>query len=268
MNEAEVTENVENLPPLFPNEAEITETELRGEDQEVKEPAANIPDRQEPASVEKQTQSDTSESDPVDFDALEQESELYQQLSADTDTGDFKELSQEEFEKLNYEDPDEALKYLYRQTRHKERQQRNASAQSLTNRLIQDSMSEIEEMVPGIYSGASEKSSELANFAVRNGMDAVFLNLLTSPNTRLIPPGSDKPILLGRGAARLVRLISNLHGKVNAKQSSQAPKKRETSAPKAESAVQKDLSGPIGLQLEKDYSRMDKAEREKYLKGE
>lgn len=137
---------------------------------------------------------------------------------------DFKVLSLEQYEQMVDDDPTAAVKYDRRlrewekyQDR-KERQESEAKQQNAKLKgLIDKSMEEIDQVVPGIYD--DEKGPEirrtLAAFAMENGFEnADYLAVLTNPETRVVPPGADQSYLVGPGAKGIIKLLNTLRGKL------------------------------------------------------
>lgn len=268
MTELSPTAKNPEVPPLFPDEV-VSESQLRGESAE--QEAESI-DKQDAPTVEEVTepivQPDAESIDhkiSIDYAALEAEADAWTQL--ETPPGgfkDFKELSQQEFEDLLEVDGDEALKYQYRLSRYKEHQRRQDYARSLSNDVIQDAVKEITKIVPDIHTPKPERASELARFAIDNGVDPVILNYITSPNARIHVPGK-KPILLGKGAASVVRMLNSLHKKTSQRQPKEQSKETKPSATANKKTA---LSGLTGLTAERHFSSLSDREQEKLLKGE
>jgi len=65
-------------------------------------------------------------------------------------------------------------------------------------------------VVPDIYDENSETASQLADFAVENGFDPDYLPLLTDPRSKIIAPDGKTKMVLGTGAASVIKLLHEL----------------------------------------------------------
>jgi len=120
---------------------------------------------------------------------------------------DFKVLSKEEFQELLEGDPVEAIKYQQEYFDYRERQKEQEQAAATEHGIIQASLDRVRKAVPQLYEEGSDVGSKLTDFALAQGFDANHLGALVNPRTKIIPAGSDKPILLGEGAAALVEVL-------------------------------------------------------------
>lgn len=136
-------------------------------------------------------------------------------IEAGTDEfADFKVLSDEEFDELAEEDPTEAAKYMRRHARYERAQEQKARAVQETERAqkqhqeaISATIQRVSKSVPGIYDEDEKVANGLADFAIENGFEPEFLQLMTNPSTEIIVPGSPHPIPLADGAACLIELL-------------------------------------------------------------
>lgn len=144
--------------------------------------------------------------------------------SEDAKWKDFKELTDEEYEKLlDDEGPVETQKYdrkLRQYEKYKEQKARVEEDRARTSERLQSMISEsakkIEEAVPGIYAENSDTISRLATFAAENGFENEdYLEILTNPETLIIPKNADKPYLNGPGALGLIKLLHGLQKKLS-----------------------------------------------------
>jgi len=144
--------------------------------------------------------------------------------SEDAKWKDFKVLTDEEYEELVEDDPIEAQKYDRKQRSFEKYQEQKAKAAEESAKgvervksLISDAAKKIEEAVPGIYQKDSDIPSKLANFALEHGFDdETYLEIMTNPETLIIPKNSDKPYLMGPGALSLIKLLHTLQSKTPA----------------------------------------------------
>lgn len=136
---------------------------------------------------------------------------------------DFKVLSQEEFDDLVEEDPQEAIKYQAKAARYEavKRAESTTKAQKQAqhaqfSRIVDETANAIEEAVPGIYDEKSTVSKELGDFAIKHGFDPNFAGALTDPRTMILTPGANAPVPLGAGALGVVLMVKNLRGQIRA----------------------------------------------------
>lgn len=123
---------------------------------------------------------------------------------------EFKVLSDAEYDELIDDHPQEALRYQRKLARH-QASEKNAERRAATeDSQMESAFSAIEELAPGIYDDGSTVAVELGNFAVEQGFDPEFLNLITDPGSRISARDSKGSILLAEGAASVVRMISAL----------------------------------------------------------
>ncbi len=125
--------------------------------------------------------------------------------------GDFKVLSDAEFQELLEEDPTEAILYDRRLRVHEAGEAREADVQRTEEAIINQSTQAMREAVPQIYDPDSTINDDLSRFAVEQGFDEQSLPVLTDPRTKIIPPGSNEPVLLGNVAVGQVKMLYNLY---------------------------------------------------------
>lgn len=259
-----LAEERSDLPPLFPDE-EVSDSELGKDDHEAE---STLPTGEKEATQTERAAETGTETEPdqngIDFKQLVMEADLFGEPDDQSFDG-FKELNEQEYEDLLDEDPDEATRYLHRLNRYKDwrsnKEQRFNTKQNMAWGIVGEAVQEMEELVPGISSGKSEAGDALAKFCIEHGCDPTFLNWITSPNSRLIPSGSKKAILLGKGASSLVRMLKNIYDKSTPQRQGQRPKLKDGKIP-----IKEETS--YGLTAsESDYARMNAAEREKFLRG-
>jgi hypothetical protein len=201
----------------------------------------------------------------------------------------FKVLSKPEFEELKDNDPTAAVEYLYDlqifQEQRKAAEQHMAAATS----MVQAAYREISEDIPEIYAEDGAYAGKLIEFAAENGIPKQLLPVLTNPNTVVQTNSSKAPVILGNGAAALVRFINNMYKargaenvealreqiradletEVTAKIMEKIKKAgkadfRDLDVPTDGSATDRDTMQPI---TEESYARMTDADRRKFLGG-
>ena len=128
---------------------------------------------------------------------------------------EFKQLSDEELETLIEEDPQEALRYQVRLQRHQAKQRAINIAKNRDEMAISEGVVEIQTVLPDIYEEGSKTATELADFAVENGFDPDYLPLLTDPRTKLIAPDGKTRMVLGTGAASVIRILNEMRNKAS-----------------------------------------------------
>lgn len=140
------------------------------------------------------------------------------QPGEDGELKDFKVLSQAEVDELAEDDPAEAAKYLSRLHRYqtleqqkRDRERISAEAKQQKETLVSEATREIEAAVPGIYDSNNEIGSKLTQFASDRGLSPQIISLISDPNTVLIPPGSNQPMILGKGASQVVSMIYSVY---------------------------------------------------------
>ena len=125
--------------------------------------------------------------------------------------GEFKVLSDKEFQDLLDEDPTEAILYDRRLRVHETGLSQKAEAQRADQAIIDQSARLMREAIPQIYDSNSTINNDLSKFAVEQGFDEQYLPVLTDPRTKVIPPGSNEPVLLGDVAVGQVKMLYNLY---------------------------------------------------------
>ena len=136
---------------------------------------------------------------------------------------DFKVLTDEEYDDLAGEDVAAAQRYLKRAndyekavTKDESQKERAKSISEMFAKTaaitVTAAKQQMAALVPGLYDN-NDVADKLEAFAVDNGLDKDYLLVLTDPATQIMPPGSKRPYLMGRGAVGLVKLIHNLSTK-------------------------------------------------------
>lgn len=131
---------------------------------------------------------------------------------------EFKPLSEEEFEELLEDDPAEALKYQRKEDRYNKWQTEKARQEQTykerakeEKRIIDEAFEEMANEVPGLFDEDKGVSKKLSEFAGEKGLEQHFLAALTDPETLILPPGMNQPLLLGKGASQVVKFIHQMH---------------------------------------------------------
>jgi len=238
----------QDFPPLFDDESEaLTENQLTGEEEspESEEEAVSPPPEGEEtkqadedeqkveAEEEEKADGDAQEDDKppqgfVPLAALHEERGKRQYLSQEVETlkteiqtlkqspqplktdSDFKVLSDEEFQELRGDDPEEAIAYLGRLRAYDIDQARKADIANREQAIIERSTQAMRDAIPEIYNAGSTINEDLSKFAVEQGFSEEYLPIMTDPRTKVIPPGSDEPVLLGDVAVGQVKMLHNL----------------------------------------------------------
>ena len=228
----------------------VSDAELMGEEEQTEkpseakeEPAPSPPkdvkesEKEPETPKEEEPQADEGQQDKppkgfVPIQALHQErtqrqvmAQQLQQLQAQLDAaktakpetdkpeadGEFKVLSESEFNELLEEDPVEAIKYDRKLRSWETQQAEKANAAKAEQSIIDRSISMMVEAVPGLYDQENDTNEQLTNFAAEHGFtDLDGLSIVTDPRTKVIPVNGGKPQLLGETAAHFVTLLSNL----------------------------------------------------------
>ena len=141
---------------------------------------------------------------------------------------DFEELTEDELDALIDDDPQEALRYQRKLDKYKKAKATKDRAALSEIADINLAVDEIEAMVPGIWEQDSDINKSLTQFAVDNGFDINDLAVLTNPSTKIVPPGGKRPVVLGKGAASVIKMIHNLY-KASGKGGSGTARSRSTS---------------------------------------
>ncbi|MCP4668842.1 MAG: hypothetical protein GY849_21095 [Deltaproteobacteria bacterium] len=232
---------------------------------------------------------------------LSAENEKLKTPKADPEEGDkfkdFKVLSDDDYDELLYEDPDEASRYLYRYNQYQahlkateERQLNQHKGQAAERELVNNGIRALEDVMPGITRGKNEMAGKVADFAVNQGVNPEMVTILTDPRTKFMTANGDTYVM-SDGAAQLVSLLKNTFESI-----SSAPTKESIEAelrPIIEAEVQKtfieklkkDPSGGFrsldqvpgsgnkdtkvhgGTITEADYAKMSDAEQAALLGG-
>jgi hypothetical protein len=130
---------------------------------------------------------------------------------------EFKVLSEEEFNELLEDDPVEAIKYDRRLRAYEAAQEEAKKAQQTEAELVNQSVTRMSEIVPGLYDENSDINQRLTDFAIENGFtDLDGLAMVTDPRTKVINPNTGKPVVLGETAAHLVTMLHNVFQKMSA----------------------------------------------------
>jgi hypothetical protein len=199
----------------------------------------------------------------------------------------FKVLSKEEFLELTEENPREAMAYMLDLQEHKDKQYQQLQQQQMheqelakTNQLFSESADLIEQAAPGIFDEGSKIQEEISNYAESIGFsDDLFF--LTNPETRVILPGEQKPVFLGKQAAKVFKVIVDLRNSAADKEAKirrQVEKELLTKFKKSKTDNFTSLSDipsnddekPKNTQrllTEKETSRLSAKELEIYLSG-
>jgi len=147
---------------------------------------------------------------------LQAENESLKSKTGDAEKAEeFKVLSDDEFDELLEEDPQEAIRYQHKLQTYQREQGNKAAQEDIENEQINVAASMIQQIVPGIYDEGSKAGEELGDFAVEHGLDPHFLTLLTDPRTKVMAAGSKGAVLMGEGAASVVSLLHNLRTRLS-----------------------------------------------------
>lgn len=208
---------------------------------------------------------------------------------------EFKVLSKEEFAAMKEEDPDVALDYLYDLEQYRiakaesDRQKEREEQEKQTARTIaNNAYARMETTIPGLFDEGSTAAAEFATFAEELGFknDLFFL---TNPSTVVLPPGADKPVLLGEMAADLVDMFAGLKTKLAERGSRRETLREEIRAELETELLEKfktqgeaafvsvtDLQGTGGKDdgdftgralTPEEYAKLSPADQERYLSG-
>ena len=131
----------------------------------------------------------------------------------------FKVLSPEEFKALAKDDPTEGLLYMQNLVAY-QADQVNSKVDTKLNakdsesfqreyaQIVETTVAQMEEAVPGIFDKNSTAAADLATFAESIGFDK-DMYYLTNPETKIILPGDSEPLLLGEQAASILRVLAS-----------------------------------------------------------
>ena len=207
---------------------------------------------------------------------------------------EFKVLSDEDYDNLLLEDPEEANRYLYKFNRYQAYQSKiekqsaaKSEAESLQNALIRESALEIEKMLPGVNSDQqNEEVWALAEFAKGHGIGGDVLEAITNPSTRIIT-AQGQEYVLGPGAVDVVKMLismksfeankaSELTKQIEERLTKEVINKIKSNNPSASfrsldlaaGSSEKEVGNTNFKKVsESDFSRMSEAEQAAYLGG-
>ena len=202
----------------------------------------------------------------------------------------FKVLSDEEFDELVEEDPQEALRYQSRLRRYEQAQRAEEERRRQLDDLVKTSVQAVAEAIPGFYEDDGEVAEKLSAFASQHGFGGAFSAYMTDPRTLVMPPGADEPVLLGEGAANLLKMIHSLHQAVGTAdpEKLRAEVEKEVTAKVTKELMEKFKKDPTGVSFrdigeipgagdktppvsgpltEAEYARMSADERRAVLGG-
>jgi len=219
-------------PPADPEAKGNDDPEKAGDDPEKKEDG-DKPDPEKLEADPEKPESDAGGKPPKGFvpiQALQEErskrKDLAQQLSelqeavellgkkeesegADEETK-FVVLDDDAVESLIEEDPQEALRYQVRLQKHQAKQRAVNLAKQNEDLQVSEGVVEIQQIIPDIYEENSSSGADLADFAVEKGFNPEYLTLLTDPRTKLIAPDGKTKMILGVGAASVIKVLNDL----------------------------------------------------------
>jgi hypothetical protein len=162
---------------------------------------------------------------------------------------DFKVLSDQEFEALQDDDPDEAQLYLHKLNKYNAHQmkvsdQKRAAeqAQQVEMQILNESVEALEAILPGVTQGKNELADKLTEFATTHGIDDGVLEVLTNPGTRVTTTKGENLLLAG-GAVQFVDFVKSAYEALS-KAPNEADLRKEIEAelrPAIEAEVQKSL---------------------------
>ena len=132
--------------------------------------------------------------------------------TADVDEN-FKVLTDEEFDALVEEDPQEAIRYQARLRQYEAKQRAQEEHRRRAEEIVRSSIGAVIEAIPDYYNEDGKTARELAAFAAEHGFSGDMADWMTDPRTLIIPPNAEPPMLLGEGAASLLKMIHALHEK-------------------------------------------------------
>jgi len=198
---------------------------------------------------------------------------------------EFKVLSDDEFDELLEDDPQEAIRYQHKLQTYQREQANKAAQEDIEAEQINVAASMIQQIVPGIYDEGNKAGEELGDFAVENGLDPHFLTLLTDPRTKVTAAGSKGAVLMGEGAASVVSLLSTLRTQLSDPDAQREAIKESLREEVTAELMKKfkggsaspgvlDVPGDAGsipnsgqVLSEEEFGRLPEAEQEKLLSG-
>ena len=204
----------------------------------------------------------------------------------DVDTVDeFVILDDAAVENLIEEDPQEALRYQLKLQKHQAKQRAINLAKQSEDLQISEGVVEIQHIIPDIYEENSSSGSALADFAVEKGFNPEYLTLLTDPRTKLIAPDGKTKVVLGVGAASVIKVLNDLKSGMPAnKDELRQQLEKEITEEVTQKVLAKIKGDPVPVSIndlpgaaeeirgdtilsEAQLSKMSKAEVDAYLRG-
>lgn len=311
---AEASKGLEKTEETKPEE-KAEETEKKAEPEQKAEP-----EKKSEAKPEEKAKPEKPPEGYVPHQALHQERQTVKELRAENarltaelekastkepadaeEFKDFKVLSEAEFRELMEDDPDEATLYQYKFTKYQshqrevqERQLAEKRAVDAERAILDKSLTDINQMLPGIYEGKNEMVGRLVDFASELGVHPTYLAAITDPTTQLRTK-SGQSMLLGPGAVQMVSLVKNAFEKISAMPNE--AKLRETIEAEVRAKIENELKaelmkkfqtnpeqdfvsldqvagsgerktgGKTGILTESDFARASEAEQRAWLGG-
>ena len=199
---------------------------------------------------------------------------------------DFKVLSKAEFEELKGESAVDALQYMHDLNAHKDALVEEAKVNeqvTATNNLIANSLEAISLAIPGVYEDQAV-GQKLTDYAIEQGFDNDSLSILSNPATRVLLPGTNTPVPLGKTAVDFVKFCN---GQMNGSDNTQlrAEIEKEVTARVTKDLLSKFKNNPTGVGLdevptansgspstfvakgEAELRKMSEQERDDYYQG-
>lgn len=179
---------------------------------------------------------------------------------------EFKVLSEEELTTLAEDNPVEAVLYVTKLNEHNAlvqeakrvsdaAEQEAADNDAFTRGVVNTTTDLMETALPGIFDADSTVQSEIVEFADSIGFaDDMFY--LTNPETQVILPGEDEPLLLGEQAASILTVLVNARTQIT-----EAKGKETTVDEKAiEARIRKEVEADLLAKFKKsggDFKSLD-----------
>jgi hypothetical protein len=134
-----------------------------------------------------------------------------------TKADEFKVLSDEEFDELVEESPQDAVRYqraLSKYEKELSRQEAEKFSRAETEKRnalsVERAVERVREKIPALYEEGSDHGEKLRDFAIKNGLSPEAIDRLANPRTMIITPGSNTPVPLGEDAASFVEMINSV----------------------------------------------------------
>ena len=174
---------------------------------------------------------------------------------------EFKILSDEEFDQLAEDDPMEALRYERKLRRFEQaqliklQQEEDVKKSASKNQeLIDKAIQKVSEAIPEFFDETSNVSDEICGWVEKQGLNDKLISIISDPATLIWGPDEQKPVILGEGAADIVKILFKVKQEID-----------KADPEKLRAEIEKELREKLTKEISADVLKKVKSEGAKFV---